>query len=93
MASSYALGRFGSTVSPLLIGLAASRFSLRPGIGLLGIAYAICALVPGMFIPEKAFDPKAIEPGCLRPSPDRLRKGPQRRLASILYGSANSTAC
>ena len=31
------------------------------GIGLLGISYAVCALIPGVFISEKMFDPKAIE--------------------------------
>ena len=58
---SYNLGRIGSTVSPLLIGLAASSYSIGLGIGLLGISYAVCALVPGLFIKERMFDPKAVE--------------------------------
>ena len=62
VATSYSLGRVGSTLSPLLIGLAASRYSIGLGIGLLGISYAVCALVPGLFIREKMFDPKAVEP-------------------------------
>jgi len=62
VAASYNLGRVGATVSPLLIGLAASSYSIGLGIGLLGIAYAICALVPGLFIRERMFDPTAAEP-------------------------------
>jgi AAHS family cis,cis-muconate transporter-like MFS transporter len=62
VASSYNLGRIGSMLSPLLIGVAASSYSIGLGIGLLGISYAVCALVPGLFISEKMFDPKAVEP-------------------------------
>lgn len=58
---SYNVGRIGSTLSPLLIGLIAGSFSVGFGIGLLGVAYAACALIPGFFIPEKMFDPKAVE--------------------------------
>jgi len=60
VATSYNLGRIGSTLSPLLIGMAAERYSIGLGIALLGISYAVCALVPGMFIPEKMFDPRAV---------------------------------
>ncbi|MEQ1912322.1 MAG: MFS transporter [Vicinamibacterales bacterium] len=56
--ASYNLGRIGSTVSPLLIGMAADRYSIGLGIGLLGISYAVCAIVPGMWIPEHMYDPK-----------------------------------
>jgi AAHS family cis,cis-muconate transporter-like MFS transporter len=61
VATSYSIGRVGSTLSPLLIGLAASRYSIGLGIGLLGISYAVCALVPGLFIREKMFDPGAVD--------------------------------
>lgn len=61
VATSYNIGRIGSTLSPILIGLAASNYSIGFGIGLLGISYAVCALVPGLFIREKMFDPKAVE--------------------------------
>jgi AAHS family cis,cis-muconate transporter-like MFS transporter len=61
VATSYNIGRVGSTLSPLLIGMAASKYSIGLGLGLLGISYAVCALVPGFFIREKMFDPKAIE--------------------------------
>ncbi|HLX45309.1 MAG TPA: MFS transporter [Bryobacteraceae bacterium] len=61
VATSYNFGRIGSMLSPILIGMAASRYSIGLGIGLLGISYAVCALVPGLFIREKMFDPKAVE--------------------------------
>jgi AAHS family cis,cis-muconate transporter-like MFS transporter len=61
VATSYNFGRIGSTLSPILIGLAATSYSIGLGIGLLGISYAVCALVPGLFIREKMFDPKAVE--------------------------------
>jgi AAHS family cis,cis-muconate transporter-like MFS transporter len=61
VATSYNLGRIGSTLSPLLIGLAATRYSIGLGIALLGISYAVCALIPGVFIREKMFDPTAVE--------------------------------
>jgi AAHS family cis,cis-muconate transporter-like MFS transporter len=59
--TSYNLGRIGSTMSPLLIGLAATNYSIGVGIALLGISYAVCALIPGLFIREKMFDPKAVD--------------------------------
>jgi AAHS family cis,cis-muconate transporter-like MFS transporter len=59
--AAYNLGRIGATMSPLLIGLAASRYSIGMGLGLLGIAYAVCALIPGAFIRERMFDPNAVE--------------------------------
>ena len=67
VATSYNLGRIGSMLSPLLIGMAASSYSIGLGIGLLGISYAVCALVPGLFIREKIFDPSAISaaPGAI----------------------------
>jgi AAHS family cis,cis-muconate transporter-like MFS transporter len=61
VATSYNLGRVGSTLSPLLIGMAASSYSIGLGIGLLGFAYAVAAIVPGVFIREKMFDPQAVE--------------------------------
>ena len=62
VATSYNLGRIGSTLSPLLIGMAATNYSIGLGIALLGISYAVCALVPGIFIREKLFDPEAAHP-------------------------------
>lgn len=60
VATSYNVGRVGSTLSPLLIGMAATNYSIGLGIALLGISYAVCALVPGLFIREKMFDPQGI---------------------------------
>ena len=60
VATSYNLGRVGSMLSPLLIGMAAANYSIGLGIALLGISYAVCALVPGLFIREKMFDPQAV---------------------------------
>lgn len=60
VATSYNVGRIGSMASPLLIGMAATNYSIGLGIGLLGIAYAVCALVPGLFVKEKMFDPMAV---------------------------------
>jgi AAHS family cis,cis-muconate transporter-like MFS transporter len=57
----YNLGRIGATVSPLLIGLAATTYSIGVGIGLLGVAYAVCALVPGVFVHEQMYDPSAVQ--------------------------------
>jgi len=59
--ASYNIGRIGSTISPILIGRAAEDYTIGAGIALLGVAYAICAFIPGMFIREKMFDPKAVE--------------------------------
>jgi AAHS family cis,cis-muconate transporter-like MFS transporter len=61
--ASYNVGRIGSTISPILIGRVASDYSIGFGIGLLGISYAICALIPGFFIKERLFDPKAVDAG------------------------------
>lgn len=59
--AAYNLGRIGATLSPLLIGVAANRYSIGLGLGLLGVSYAVCALIPGLFIKEKMFDPNAVE--------------------------------
>jgi AAHS family cis,cis-muconate transporter-like MFS transporter len=59
--ASYNIGRVGSIISPILIGRAAEDYSIGIGIALLGVSYAICALIPGLFIREKMFDPKAVE--------------------------------
>jgi AAHS family cis,cis-muconate transporter-like MFS transporter len=59
--ASYNLGRIGATLSPLLIGLAATRYSIGSGLALLGISYLACALIPGLFIDEHQFDPKAVQ--------------------------------
>ena len=61
--ASYNLGRIGSTLSPLLICLAATEYSIGLGLALLGFSYLACALIPGLLIPERQFDPKAVKGG------------------------------
>lgn len=79
--AAYNLGRIGATASPLLIGFAASTYSIGVGIALLGVAYAVCALIPGLFVREQMYDPSALqgasEAGGLVPN----RTEPLRRLA------------
>lgn len=60
VASANALGRVGSMLSPIFIGLVAEKYSIAYGIAFLGIAYALASLLPGIFIREKMYDPKAI---------------------------------
>jgi AAHS family cis,cis-muconate transporter-like MFS transporter len=62
VATSYNIGRIGSTLSPLLIGMVATQYSIGLGIACLGVSYLFCALIPAIFIPEKLYDPKAVEP-------------------------------
>jgi AAHS family cis,cis-muconate transporter-like MFS transporter len=61
VAASYNVGRIGSTISPILIGFVATGYSIGFGIGLLAVAYAICAIVPGLFIKERLYDPMATD--------------------------------
>jgi AAHS family cis,cis-muconate transporter-like MFS transporter len=74
--TSYNLGRIGSTLSPLLIGMAATRYSIGLGIGLLGISYAVCALIPGIWIREHMYDPMGspagVTPVARRSAPESL---------------------
>lgn len=59
VATSYNVGRVGAAISPLMIGFAATNYSIGAGIALLGISYAFCGLIPGVFIREKLYDPEA----------------------------------
>lgn len=61
VASSNALGRIGSMLSPIFIGLVAEQYSIAYGIAFLGIAYAVGGLLPGLFIREKMYDPKSVQ--------------------------------
>lgn len=61
MSLSHNSGRIGAAISPLVIGLVASQYSISAGIALLGITYFIAALIPGIWIAEKMYDPKAGE--------------------------------
>jgi AAHS family cis,cis-muconate transporter-like MFS transporter len=51
------LGRIGAALAPVLIGLIATYRSIGYGLALLGIAYALCGLIPGLFIKEKLHEP------------------------------------
>jgi AAHS family cis,cis-muconate transporter-like MFS transporter len=62
VATAYNMGRIGSMVSPLMIGFVSVQYSIAFGLSLLGIAYAICAVIPGIFIPDKMYDPKVVAP-------------------------------
>jgi AAHS family cis,cis-muconate transporter-like MFS transporter len=61
LGSIYSLGRTGAAISPLLIGLAATRYSIGFGLALLGVSYAVCALIPGFFVREHLYNPNAID--------------------------------
>lgn len=58
---SYNIGRIGAMTAPLVIGLIADRFTIGLGLAVLGIAYALAALVPFFFIKEKLYDPSAAD--------------------------------
>jgi AAHS family cis,cis-muconate transporter-like MFS transporter len=59
--AAYNLGRVGATLSPLLIGYVATEYSIGFGLALLGVSYLACALIPGLFIAERQFDPNAMK--------------------------------
>ena len=59
VSSANAFGRIGSMFSPVMIGFVAEQYSIAYGIGFLGIAYALAALLPGLFIRDKLYDPKS----------------------------------
>jgi AAHS family cis,cis-muconate transporter-like MFS transporter len=58
--AAYNIGRIGATLSPLLIGLVATQYSIGVGLALLGMSYLVCALLPGLFMRERQFDPSAL---------------------------------
>lgn len=55
------IGRVGAAIAPVLIGFIATQKSIGYGLALLGIAYALCGLIPALFIKEKMFDPYVSE--------------------------------
>ena len=59
VASMSSIGKIGSVTAPLFVGFMAAQYSIGSGIAILGIAYAICALVPWLFIGEKVYDPSS----------------------------------
>ncbi len=60
VATMSSVGKIGSISAPIFVGFMATQYSIGFGIALLGIAYAICAFVPGLFIKEKMYDPSAM---------------------------------
>jgi AAHS family cis,cis-muconate transporter-like MFS transporter len=63
VAAQSSIGKIGSISAPIFVGMMAQSNSIGFGIATLGIAYAICALVPTIFVREKAFDPSKVEEG------------------------------
>ena len=55
----YNIGRAGAALSPVIIGMVATSQSIGLGLALLGVAYALCGIIPALFIPEKMHDPYA----------------------------------
>jgi AAHS family cis,cis-muconate transporter-like MFS transporter len=49
-----------------MIGYLATTYTVGAGIALLGISYALMALIPGFFIPEKMYDPKSLQAADIR---------------------------
>jgi AAHS family cis,cis-muconate transporter-like MFS transporter len=58
-----------------MIGFVSTQYSIAFGISLLGIAYAICAIIPGLFIPNKMYDPKSVSTENAQPVPDKVSIG------------------
>lgn len=54
---SYNIGRVGSAMAPFIIGVIAESYSIGLGLATLGIAYVLSAVIPGLFIREKMYDP------------------------------------
>lgn len=69
VATSYNIGRIGSMSSPILIGYVSTNFSIAFGLALLGFAYAITAIIPGLFIRDKMYDPNSLDDTCSQPAP------------------------
>jgi AAHS family cis,cis-muconate transporter-like MFS transporter len=61
VAAQSSVGKIGSVSAPVFVGMMAEQNSIGVGIAALGIAYAICALIPAVFIREKAYDPSHVE--------------------------------
>ena len=53
----YNIGRVGAAFAPVIIGMIATNQSIGLGLGLLGVAYALCGIIPALFIKEKMYEP------------------------------------
>jgi MFS transporter, AAHS family, cis,cis-muconate transporter len=69
VATSYNIGRIGSMSSPILIGYVSTNYSIAFGLALLGVAYAVTAIIPGLFIRDKMYDPNSLDDSCTLPVP------------------------
>lgn len=54
----YSIARLGASMAPIFIGAVATNYSIGLGIALMGVAYALNGIVPGLFIKEKMYDSK-----------------------------------
>ena len=59
VSSVMAVAKIGAMFAPLFVGFVAKHYSIAFGMAFLGLAYAICSVIPALFIPEKLFDPRA----------------------------------
>jgi AAHS family cis,cis-muconate transporter-like MFS transporter len=55
--AAYNIGRAGAAAAPVLIGVAAAHKSIGFGLALMGFSYALCGLIPAIFIREKMHEP------------------------------------
>jgi AAHS family cis,cis-muconate transporter-like MFS transporter len=54
---SYNIGRIGAAFAPAVIGYLATGGSIGLGFVVMGVAYFMAGVIPGLFIKEKQFDP------------------------------------
>lgn len=55
----YNIGRAGAAFAPVIIGMIATNQSIGLGLAFLGVAYALCGIIPALFIKEKMYEPFA----------------------------------
>lgn len=60
VASVNTVGKLGSALSPVFIGMVSEKTSISAGLAFLGIAYMVSSIIPGIFIREKMYDPAKI---------------------------------
>ena len=54
----YNVGRVGAAIAPTVIGLIATGYSIGLGLAVMGGAYFMTGIIPGLFIKEKLYDPQ-----------------------------------
>ena len=55
----YNIGRAGAVLSPVIIGMVATHYSIGFGLALLGVTYALTGIIPALMIREKMYEPYA----------------------------------